>query len=1728
MHIRLEPVADAPIRAELFSAERLQQHAKSLALAQPIGQAANARQSLRRRLKDNSVKLIANFRTLARAARSGTQITSAGEWFLDNFHIVEEQIREVRKDLPEDYYKELPKLSEGPLAGFPRVYGIAWALIAHTDSVFDIDRLERFVEAYQDVDTLKIGELWAIAITLRITLVENLRRLTDIVVARLGDAERADRLAKQVLGENAKGPDLLQGVQASATLITRLEQRLRNQTAHADEVLRDVENSLQAIGTSSDAVIQNEYQMQGADDITVRNVIHAMRMISDTNWADFVEDVGHVDRALRVDNGFAAMDFATRDRYRRAVEKLARWCPLNETAVAAAAVEQAHAASGDDRRLQEPGYYLIGSGALAFERQIGYRSPFRERFWRHVAATGLYGYLGFIILVDVLVVGLILTGESYAGITGSALMILGVLAIAPATDLAIATVNRNVTNRWGPKILPALALKDGVPENMQALLVVPTLLTRPEDIAEQVARLEVHYLSNADARLRFVLLSDWTDSDAETQPSDQPLLDRARSEMALLNQRYSQAGPPLFILLHRKRLWNAAQGRWMGWERKRGKLHELNRLLRGATDTSFIEAANNAAQLPNNVRYVITLDADTRLPRGAAKRLIGKMAHPLNMPIYDAGKNRVVHGHGILQPRVTPSLPIGSESSLFQWAFSGPNGLDPYAFAVSDVYQDLFEEGSYVGKGIYEVDTFERSLHQQIPENTVLSHDLLEGVFARAALVSDIELVEEFPSRYDVELARQHRWVRGDWQLLPWIFGRKPIPKVGRWKMLDNLRRSLSAPALLLALLLGWRLPPMAAIFWTVSLGMTVVLPPLLPILASFLPRHRGFSLRGHARNLVRDAGLASTQILFNAAFLARVAYLSLDAIARTILRLFVTRRNLLEWVTFAQSAYSRRGGWRSLTLQLVCSFTFAALLVAYIAMVERSNLLIACPFLAIWALSPLIARWASSAPDVEPHLDISEEDTLALRLVARRTWSFFEKFVTAEDNFLPPDNFQEKPKGEIAHRTSPTNIGLYLNVVLAAHDFGWIGTDEALKRLEATLAALRKLERYRGHFLNWYDTRSLHSLEPRYVSTVDSGNLAGNLIVVKLACEQLTGWADPARVLAGLTDSLALLDEMHAQLRDRAKPDGAITSALKQLKEFLDGAKPPATLDLAALELRALAFTQLIGPQDPMLLPAQSFLNTVLSHRRDLSAGPDLGARLKAIAQLCDDFAQQMEFGFLFDKPRQLLVIGYRVDDQAPDANAYDLLASEARLASFFAIAKGDVPTRHWFHLGRTLTPLGRASALQSWSGSMFEYLMPSLIMREPKGSLLALSNRAAVRRQMHYAAQLGIPWGISESQYYAIDREQNYQYSGFGVPGLGIKRGLSENTVIAPYASGLAAMIVPAEARKNLDRLARMGGRGLYGWYEAVDYTRARLPEGVTEAVIQTYMAHHQGMMILGIANVVHDGAMRERFHAEPMIKAAELLLQERMPRDVAVARLPPELETGAVTFFDKEPRAPRTFSTPHTAVPRTHLLANANYSVMVTAAGGGYSRWRGMAVTRWREDVTRDNWGSFVFLRDLRSGKTWSAGYQPTAQDSDSYEAVFSEDRATIRRTDGVIDTVLEVVVSPEDDSEARHITITNNGTRLREFEVTSYAELVLARPQDDDAHQAFSKLFVETEYLRDTGALLATRRPRSPSEPPVWAAHLSVANGDVTTDVQYETDRGKFLTRNKTGARRGRHP
>jgi len=1814
------------IREELFSVERLEQHAESLAAAQSISSRPARGLPLAQRVRDNDEALLDAYRVIVAAIANKRPITPAAEWLIDNFHLAEDQIREIRTDLPPSYYRQLPKLAEGPFKGYPRIFEIAWAFVAHTDSRFEAEMLRRFVLAYQRVQPLTIGELWALAITIRVVLVENLRRLSDLIVGSQVSRDAADALADRLLGIGIRSPEaadktLREFTHSSLTrsFAVQLVQRLRDEDPTTTPALLWLDQRLSSQDTNADEIVREEHRRQGAANVTVRNIVTSMRLISELDWAEFFESVSLVDEALQAGSDFAGMDFPTRDRYRRAIEKLARGSAHSEIEVARACILNAKRADADrqtesneqDPRRHDPGYYLIGQGRRAFEKKLGFCPPLKDWLIRANAALGISGYLAAIAVAAGLLLTLALLAVTAVGLDWRHFLPLALLGFFISVDAAITLVNRVVTDRFGPAALPGLELRDGVSSKFRAILVVPTLLPSRAAIEELVERLEIHYLASPDDDIQFALLSDWTDSITESAADDDELLGAAIEGIVRLNKQYEPSPHgPRFFLFHRRRLWNEGQGKWIGWERKRGKLHELNRLLRGATDTTFLAVGGRPPLAPPGVRYVITLDTDTRLPIGAARRLIGKMAHPLNRPKLDLVSRRVVEGYGVLQPRVTPSLPTARDGSLYQRVFSSPTGIDPYAAAVSDVYQDLFDEGSYSGKGIYDVDAFEAALAGRIAESSVLSHDLLEGIFARAGLVSDVEVFEDFPSRYDVAASRQHRWARGDWQLLPWIIGSgsatagglgwTDIPSLGRWKLVDNLRRTLLAPASFLALVTGWvLLPPVAALFWSWFVLLPFLLTAFLPLATRVIPRRSGITTGSHFRAFRFDLKLALMQFGLQVALLAHQAWLMGDAIARTLSRLY-RRRGLLEWLTAAAAGSDRELKLIGFYRRMAGAVALAVCGGFAVAFADHGSWLIAAPVVGAWALSPAVAWWVSGSPRPD-QTSLSDAESESLRLTARRTWHFFETFVTAEDHMLPPDNFQETPRPVVAHRTSPTNLGLYLLSVLAARDFGWLGINSTVDRLEATLGTMIRLERFRGHFFNWYDTRDLHPLEPKYISSVDSGNLAGHLIVLRSACREMiaTSVIGPES-LNGIMDSvklaLAALDALSGDRRISEAARKQLRIALDSLAASLESpAQSPA--DFAArlanlgrqsetlLELARAIFedghNEIVGKAE-VVIWTEAIAASIRGHQRDVdgllswihliadeassgvltlanlpdhcqiiiagliqqkvsrtSSGVDddlaligrhiaaleqaavtaqaLMRRIEALDDLAGKLFDEMQFGFLLDPARQLLSIGYQSVEGALDPSCYDLLASEARLASFIAIAKGDIAPKHWFKLGRAVTPINHGSALISWSGSMFEYLMPELVMREPEGSLLHQTARLIVSRQIEYGAQLGVPWGISESAYNFRDLELTYQYSNFGVPGLGLKRGLSENIVVAPYATALASMIEPAAAVRNFARLAEVGGCSQYGWYEALDYTPGRIPEGKSVAVVRAYMAHHQGMSLVAIANTLLGRTMRRRFHANPIVQATELLLQERSPRDVDVKWVRAEEVSQIAQIRELVPPMLRRFRSPHDRIPRSHLLSNGRYAVMITAAGSGFSHWRGLAVSRWREDVTCDPWGSYIYLRDVENGAVWSAGFHPSGTRPDNYEVAFSEDRAEITRRDGTLTTTLDVVVSPEDDGEVRRVSISNLGVRTREIELTSYSEIVLAPPSDDAAHPAFSKLFVQTEFVPELGALLATRRRRAPEESEVWAAHLAVVEGEAAGELQFETDRARFLGR-----------
>jgi cyclic beta-1,2-glucan synthetase len=1789
-------VSDDPIRAELFSLERLGQHAKTLAAAQIVTGRPTRQPALLSRVKKNGRALYDAYRSIAAAVHDGQTITPAAEWFIDNYHIIEAQISEIVQQLPPGYYKKLPKLTSEFLEGAPRVYGVAWAYVAHTDSRFDSNWLETFISSYQSVEPLSVGEVWALPISLRILLVENLRRVVDRMMAATDGRLQADALADSLMALNGQVPADPKRVLAEIgdaplqrSFAVQLVQRFRDKDEAATPVLNWLEGRLALQGTSADDIVRMEHQEQTAKDTTVRNLVTSLRLMESMDWTKFFENVSAVDKILRAGHRFSEMDFQTRDRYRHAIEDLSERSSLSEVEVARRVVATAEAevavVSGvESDRVRDIGFHLIGRGRRAFEQSIGYRSSVVMLGRRLCRTAGTPLYLGGIALFTAFAMAWPLWESGLHGMPAFELLVLGGLALFPASDLAVALMNRLVTRCIGPERLPKLDFEKGIPISSRVLVVMPVLLNDRDSVREQIERLETHYLGNPDGYVQFALLADWTDAPEESRVDDAPILDHAKTGIQELNLRHGPGPDGLcrFALLHRGRGWNAGEGVWMAWERKRGKLHDLNRFLRGATDTHISTLFPPGAASLLGVRYVLTLDADTRMARGSAYQLAATISHPLNRPHFDSVAGRVTDGYAIIQPRITPTLPVAGFGSLFQWIFSGPSGIDPYSFAVSDVYQDLFGEGSFVGKGIYDVDAFELAMKGRVPENTVLSHDLLEGIFARTALATDIELFEEYPSSYLIAEARLHRWVRGDWQLVRWMvrdFGGRRLPLIGRWKLIDNLRRSLSPPALFLLVVVALLVPTApVAVLIPFAIG-AVALPSFLSLYFSLLPRQRGISFLHHFRTFAGEVRLSVWQVFLGFAFLSCQARLMADAIFRTLYRSLFSHHGLLEWnstsgttrrVNLTPSSFYRK--------MITGPLSAAALLVAAFSMGAPGRWGYIVPFCVLWFLAPWTARRVSLPISRKGSGVLSHEDRRYFRLIARKTWRFFETFVTERHHHLPPDNFQEIPNPVVAHRTSPTNIGLYLLSTVSAKNFGWMGILDTVDRLELTVKSVKSLRRHDGHLFNWYDTLELRPLEPLYVSTVDSGNLAGHLWALGSALRAMAGASVISpHALKGFEDTFHLIQEAAASTTEERRSEtvtrAQLLEAVESLGRSVRGVSSSPDDLLTSLDsirrrcltlidvARALAGTDSECGENDVAGWAHALARQVASHRRDIetlfppgqlndahrlgempaicaellggladhesvrgpsieraqAAAASLLDKLDTLARLCDTIVEEMNFRFLFDAEKKIFSIGYLVHERKLDVSYYDLLASEARLASFVAIAKGDVPALHWFRLGRALTSVDRGLALLSWSGSMFEYLMPSIVMRPPPGSLLDKTCRQIVRRQIAYGAERNVPWGVSESAYNVQDLEFTYQYTNFGVPGLGLKRGLADALLIAPYATALAAMVNPTAAADNFRELARVGAEGKYGFFESLDYTVERLPEGQKVAVVRTYMAHHQGMILTSFENVLHNDSLRRVFHDVPRVQATELLLQERIPRVVGVAR-------ARMDQADHRVREPvvtvlRRFHSPHGVPPRTQLLSNGRYSVMVTASGSGYSSWRDKSVTRWREDATRDAHGTYVFLRDVRDGTVWSAGHQPTGMTPDLYEVDFSEGRVEFLRRDGDIETKMDIVVSPEDDAELRRITIRNLGGTPREIDVTSYAEVVLATAAADQAHPAFSNLFVSTEFIPGANALLCSRRPRSPEETPLWAAHIAVTDGETVGSMQMETDRARFLGRGR---------
>ncbi|MGE5613359.1 MAG: GH36-type glycosyl hydrolase domain-containing protein [Bacillota bacterium] len=1793
------------VRDTTLAAEELQKHAMEIARNHPVGKSSKSHHWLVRRLNENYGVITRVYKAMNSDIKESFPTAPAAEWLLDNFYVIAEQVRFIGRNLSRGRYSRLPSLKKGYLKGYPRVYAIALEIVAHSNGNIDEKTITSFIQAYQSQALLSMGELWAIPLMLRIALIESIRYVCDKINLSRLEWHKAEELAARISSPDIDDAQIeitlkkyLDGMKSiSPSFAEHLIRRLRKQGAGVSVVTALINKRLSNESLTVAELTAMEHQVQAEMQLEIGNYITGLKLISDLDWSDIFEILSKVEQILRKDptGVYGMMDFESRDLYRHEVEKLARAFGVPEIHVACKAVECAENGMGDPPR-DHVGYYLVGKGRKNLLGILGKSAGKQWGSFFTSAGKPKILYAGMLIFIIAFTASYLTyyaaTQDGRADFLLPAITAL--LVLIPCSEFAIKITNSIFSHIYRPTMLPKLDLREGIPEEFAAMVIIPTLLTSPESASRLIHQLEVYYLANRDRNLFFALVGDFKDAPAKNQPSDDAVVDTAMKGIAELNRKYSGNGPSVFYYFHRERSYNTSQDRWMGWERKRGAIVELNRLLRGEKDTGYKIVSGDISGLPR-IKYVITLDADTNLPMGVAKKLIGTIAHPLNRAVIDEKTGLVKEGYGILQPRISISI-LSANRSFFTRVFAGQGGIDPYTTAVSDIYQDIFGEGIFSGKGIYEVDIFREVLENRIPDNSVLSHDLLEGCHLRAGLVSDIELVDGYPAGYNSYAARQHRWVRGDWQLLPWLAGKtrnregikikNQLSFLSKWKIFDNIRRSLLYPSLLVLIFAGIVLLPGNSLVWIGFAVLVTVSPVTTGIMNALLSGNMGCRKSKTSSTVITGTKAAVYQSVMLFMLMPHQAYLMADAIIRTVYRVFFTHKNMLEWVTAADVESSARNDMGTYLRKMWFSIAAAVAILISLQWGDRGSIIPSAASALIWIIAPAAAFRASKSTPRKRHR-LSSEDYSFLRLVSRKTWSFFEDFAGESDNYLPPDNYQEDPPKGVAHRTSPTNIGLMLISVISACDMGYISWTGMLEKLDKVINTIEKLEKWKGHLYNWYDTISLEMLRPLYVSTVDSGNLVGYMMALREGMKEYQGIQAPRPSMAlGLIDTLELAYGrkgteaclgIRRQLEELGESAGMDllkwASVLGDIRLLVESSNPADGGDEKESWMK-----KLVGMAEQYSDELHSFypflrnvdlLNILKEldsglHESMLKPGPpeELLSRYRAAASLLDGgipteadagyekvkelsrmlnlaaayieenirrnndiieritkLIDETEFSPLFNPKRMLFSIGYNAEDGRLSKSYYDLFASEARQASYIAIARGEVDRRHWTRMGRKMTLADGGRALVSWTGTMFEYLMPLLIMRNYESTIFDETYFFVVRAQKKYGKQRRIPWGISESGYSSLDFNLNYQYKAFGIPGLGLKRGLANDMVTAPYASMLALCVDPEAAVDNLRELADLGMDGKWGYYEAIDFTPSRLDKGRRYHIVKSFMAHHQGMSLAALNNFFNDGILQKRFHSNPVIQSAELLLQEKIPEKAVYAR---EFKDGRAAVVKRQEQvdgaAIRVYGLPESLPPKAHILSNGTYSVMVTDGGSGYSMNGHMAVTRWKDDYFAKN-GFYIFIQNINSNTAWSATYDPYIKEPEKYRVVFSPNKAEYVRKDGNIESHLEIAVSPEDNAEIRRIYVTNHSEHTRVIELTSYLEVVLMPRREDAAHPAFSKLFIKTEFVKEKKCLLAVRRQRARGHKQQWLMHTLTIEGDVVGDLHYETDRMKFIGRNR---------
>ena len=1593
------------------------------------------------RLDDNFNYITKTYELLNSNLKEKINIHPAGEWLLDNYYVIDETYKTIKKELTLKKYINYIGIANGIYKGFARIYVLASEIVACTEGKIDTNSIKNLLKAYQTKKTLNMEEIWSISLFLDIALIEKIRNVCENIycsqLQKYKVESMIERLVenisenKQFFKNNIKDANI-EEYSSKETFIEYLSYRLRLYGKKGLPYLKILEEQVAKIGTTVPEVIKKEHFDIALNKVYIGNCITSIKDIQRLNFIEIFEEINGVENILKQDpiDVYEKMDHTTKNYYRNEIKKLAQKTKISEIYITKKALELAQKENEkiDEYQNEEQrklaykkshiGYYLISNGREKLESILG------------IKAKRVFNKKNTYIGITIMLTSLFSFIFSYMIYSKSKSLLYGIISLLliyiPISEIIIKIEHYILSKIVKPKIIPKLYFQKEIPEQYSTMVVIPTILNSEKRVKEMFENLEVFYLANQSENLYFTLLGDCTSSSKEQEEFDEAIIKCGKEQIDILNKKYSTGNYPKFQFIYRKRVWNPKEGSYLGWERKRGLLKEFNEfLLKNSKDNTFLFNSFEEDKIPY-IKYIITLDSDTKLVLNSAKMLIGAMAHVLNTPVLDDNKNIVIDGYGIIQPRIN----IGIEEtnkSLFTKIFAGQGGIDFYSNAISDIYQDNFNEGIFTGKGIYDLEVFNKVLKDEIPENTVLSHDLLEGLYLKCGLATDIFLIDGYPTNYNSYIMRQCRWIRGDWQIIRWLSKKiisrtgtkkeNPLGELDKYKILDNLRRSLleiaQVLALIFILLIGIN-KQISLKGFILIVFVSIFIDLIIKILNYIVYKKEGVTKQESFSKQFGEIKGLFIKSLFNFAVLPYRAYCSAKSIIKTLYRIIKTKNHLLEWTTADEAEKKAQNTLKGYLKQMWINEVIS-ISILLLAIYQNSICILVTAI--FWLLGPFVAyKISRPVKKKDKKSELSKKDINYLIEVAKHTWSFFEDYLIEEYNYLPPDNYQEGRAQKIVSNTSSTNIGLGLVSIISAYDLGFINLEKTLDLLEKMIITINKLPKWNGHLYNWYNIKTLTPLKPMYISTVDSGNFVGYVYVVK------------------------------------------------------------------------------------------TFLKDILNYQNEKNK-----EKVNYQIDYLENLIKQTDFKKLYEKEIGLMSIGFNIEDNKNTPSYYDLLASEARQASFIAIAKKDVPIKHWENLSRTLTLLDRKKGLISWSGTAFEYLMPNIIMKRYEGSLLDESCKFMIMSQKKYCEKLGIPWGISESAFNLKDLNANYQYKAFGIPWLGLKRGLADEAVVSSYGSIMALSDTPEDVLRNIKILEKKGMYKKYGFYEAIDFTPERLSNGKKYEVVKTYLAHHQALILISINNFINNNIMQERFLENPEIKAVDILLQEKMPEKMIITKDKKEI-VQKIKYQSYDYYLTREINKINEQLPYINVIANDNYTIVFNQDGTGFSKYKNFLINRYK-NTDEIKQGILFYFKNMNNKKIWQANIKKEEYQDDNYKIEFTPDMNKITKKQDNIQTIVKTIITNE-NVEIRNVKLKNLGNKEELIEVSGVFEPVLSTDIQDYSHKAFNNLFLKYERVRE--GLFIKRNKRGNTDSASMAVGF-FAKDNAIGDMEYEIDKEKLYGR-----------